>query len=122
MARKSKKQVESAEAVNFFVPMVDLMVSVIFVFIIIVMVLLLLIAAESQSSAESESESQSTAQSQQQGTPVKPSIIEEAVLNQTAEEILVDDVVRELLKREGSNSVFDADSKQLEIKIKQPKK
>ena len=119
---KTKKQAKESKSVNFFVPMVDLMVSIIFVFIIIVMVLLLLITSESKSPSESEviNEAEATASSIATGNPLKASVIESTVKNQSAKEILVNDVVREFLKKEGSNSVFDAEKGKLEIRIKKP--
>jgi biopolymer transport protein ExbD len=118
---RAKKHVEKNHAVNFFVPMVDLMVSIIFVFIIIVMVLLLLISVELKSNSESESTSEGTESSVAVGSLVKPSIIERAIANQSAKEILAHDVTRELLKKEGDDSIFDAEQGRLEIRIKQPK-
>lgn len=115
----AKEQTKS-EQVNFFVPMVDLMVSIIFVFIIIVMVLLLLISSTPENESDSDSEDENNAPSIAQGIPVKATILERAIGNQSAKEILVNDVIRELLEKEGNKSIFDVEKGQLEILIKRP--
>jgi biopolymer transport protein ExbD len=115
MAKKHKKEHES---VNFFVPMVDMMVSAIFIFIIIVMVLVLLI--KSPTEAEDPSEDPKAAAAKGSETPIKPSIVENVVANQTSQEILVDDINKELLLKQGVDSSFDADKKILEIKLSRP--
>jgi biopolymer transport protein ExbD len=104
--------------INFFIPMVDMMVSAIFVFIIIVMVLVLLIKAPTD--ADDPSTDSKAAAAKGNETPIKPSIVENVVANQTSQEILVDDINKGLLKQQGVDSSFDADKKILEIKLKKP--
>lgn len=104
---------------NFFIPMVDLMVSAVFIFIIIVMILALVINPPAQSNDPSEDPAAAAAKGNE--TPVNPSIIEDVVANQTASEILVNDINLKLLKQQGIESIFDAENNTLEIKLSKPK-
>jgi hypothetical protein len=106
------------QRVNFFIPMVDMMVSAIFVFIIIVMVLILMVKEEASSTVETEVETMFKGGGG--ATKIKPSIVESVVANQTAEEILVDDITRNLLEEQGLQTQFDPDKNILEIKLKKP--
>lgn len=120
MARKFTHKHETKEGINFFIPMVDLMVSIVFVFIIIVMVLLLLIKDET--SAEDPSDDPTAAAAKGQEIPVTPAIIDDALVNQSAQEILFNDIVKDSLKRRGNDSKLNVDDNKFEIKILKPKK
>lgn len=116
-----KRQVKEEEGLNFFVPMVDMMVSAIFIFIIIVMVLVLLInPPASMQSEQTQTEEEGASPASSGSVEVKPSAVAGMVANQTAEEVLVDDINREFLKEQGIESLFDPTSKKLEIKLIKP--
>ncbi len=120
MARR-RKAVAHTEGVNFFIPMVDLMVSAIFIFIIIVMILVMLITQPAKVEDPSDTPAEASS-SQGNEVPINPSIIEDVVTNKTAEEILVEDILNNLLRKEGSRSIYDPTKKVLEIRIPKPKK
>ena len=84
---------EEQEKINFFIPMVDLMVAVLFVFIIIIMVLVLLIREEEVSRAPSDAK-----------------IINQSptlITNESAVGKLLDNITQKSLKREGSDFKLD---------------
>ncbi len=115
------RQVTKDEGLNFFIPMVDMMVSAVFIFIIIVMVLVLLInPPASMQSKNTETQEDGTSVASSGSVEVEPSAVSGMIANQTAEEVLVDDINREFLKEQGIESVFDPGSKKLEIKLIKP--
>lgn len=81
---------EKGEGVNFFIPMVDLMVAVLFVFIIIIMVLVLLIKEEVEIVSAAAQ------------TPVVNQT-EELIANQSAIDVVTDVIIQKTLKRDGSD-------------------
>ncbi len=97
------------------------MVSIIFVFIIIVMVLLLLIKDEATTTEEPSNDPVAAAAKGQE-TPVKPAIIDDAIVNQSAQEILFNDVLKDFLKKSGSDANLNVDSRKIEIKVLKPEK
>lgn len=117
MLKKSSRRPAQSEVANFFIPMVDLMVSVIFVFIIVVMVLIMLIKATPEINESSDNSATS-----QQKSPIKAFIVEDLLANQNAQEILFNDTLRELLKQGGGDFNFDVINNKFEIKIFSPKK
>lgn len=119
MAKRSKNE-DSGKNVNFFIPMVDLVVSIVFVFIIIVMVLILLIKDPIESTVSSEEDKASAAFGQK--IPVKPSVLESVVANQTAIEVLTNDVTKQLLEKSGGTTTLNEKTGKLEFKIDKPLK
>ncbi len=83
-----QRQEEEEEGINFFIPMVDLMVAVLFVFIIIIMVLVLLIRVESAAAVKA----------QHIAVPKVPDVL---VINRTALEQFVEDIARGALYNTG---------------------
>ena len=92
-----QRQEEEEEGINFFIPMVDLMVAVLFVFIIIIMVLVLLIREESAAAIKA----------QHLAVPKVPDIL---VINRTAVEQFVEDIARGALRRNGVDIDLEGDT------------
>lgn len=107
MSGPQQRQEEELEGINFFIPMVDLMVAVLFVFIIIIMVLVLLIREETASAIEEKN-------------IAVPKVPDELIVNRSPVEQFVEDITRSTLKSNGLDIKLDANTNTMRTVVTPP--